>query len=146
MRRKIFFSALLLGLFSALSYAGELNSPIGVWQTYNDKTGQPNSFVKITEKNGALVGQIMELLPGAHFKTGDVCSACPDGFKDQPIVGLQFLWDFVPEQNQWVNGKVLDPKNGHIYKGTLQVIDQGKKLELRGYWGPFWRTQTWARV
>ncbi|MBW8718811.1 MAG: DUF2147 domain-containing protein, partial [Variovorax paradoxus] len=25
-------------------------------------------------------------------------------------------------------------------------VDGGKKLEVRGYLGPFWRTQTWNRV
>jgi uncharacterized protein (DUF2147 family) len=24
--------------------------------------------------------------------------------------------------------------------------DGGRKLEVRGYLGPFWRTQTWTRV
>lgn len=147
MFKKILFSSLVWGLLSSFCYADDLNSPVGLWQTISDETKKPSSLVKITNHNGVLVGQIVQLLPGSHFKPVDLCSHCPGSFKNQPIVGLQFLWDFVAdEHNKWTKGRVLDPISGHIYKGTLQVVEAGKKMELRGYWGPFWRTQTWTRV
>jgi uncharacterized protein (DUF2147 family) len=146
MLSKVFFSLLLLTL-SSFVQAANLASPLGTWQTISDETKQPSSLVKIGMENGVLVGQIQKLLPGSHFKPGDVCSACPDGLKNKPIIGLQFLWGFVPDENgTWKDGRVVDPKNGHTYRGTLKLVDQGRQLELRGYWGPFWRTQTWTRV
>jgi len=41
----------------------------------------------------------------------------------------------------------LDPDNGEIYRATIQLIDQGNKLELRAYIGIplLGRTQTWTR-
>lgn len=146
MLRNLFFSLLLITLTS-LAQAADLASPVGTWQTISDETKQPSSLVKISKENGVLVGHIEKLLPGAHFKPGDVCTACPDHLKNKPIIGLQFLWGFVPDQGgAWKDGHVLDPRSGHIYKGTMKLIDRGYKMELRGYWGPFWRTQTWTRV
>ena len=46
----------------------------------------------------------------------------------------------------WEGGKILDPENGKEYRASFTPIDGGKKLEVRGYLGPFWRTQTWTRV
>ena len=46
----------------------------------------------------------------------------------------------------WENGKILDPENGKEYRASFTPIESGTKLEVRGYLGPFWRTQTWNRV
>ncbi len=150
MFRILFLTSLLSLCLPFTAFATEtteMSSPIGMWQTISDQTQQPSSVVKISKENGVLVGQVLRLLPGATHKETDLCSNCPEGFKNKPLIGLQFLWDFVPEQKSlWTNGKILDPISGHIYKGTLKLVDEGRKMELRGYWGPFWRTQTWIRV
>ena len=46
----------------------------------------------------------------------------------------------------WGGGEILDPNNGKTYRTRLKPIEGGKKLEMRGYIGPFYRTQTWIRV
>jgi len=46
----------------------------------------------------------------------------------------------------WDGGKILDPENGKEYRASLTPIEGGKRLEVRGFLGPFWRTQTWVRV
>ena len=43
-------------------------------------------------------------------------------------------------------GDVLDPEHGTTYRVRLQPLNGGKELQLRGYLGPFYRTQTWIRV
>ena len=40
---------------------------------------------------------------------------------------------------------LLDPETGDIYHGTINLVDHGNRLLLRGYWLIFWRTQTWVR-
>ena len=37
----------------------------------------------------------------------------------------------------------MDPESGKVYKVTLALADEGKKLKVRGYIGPFFRTQYW---
>ena len=45
-------------------------------------------------------------------------------------------------------GDILDPNNGKVYRVRLKPIDNGAKLEVRGYIGTplLGRTQTWIRV
>ncbi len=143
---RIFIFSVLFIFLPFFAEAADLSSPLGIWQTLNEDTRQPASLVKIDSEHGVLIGRIQALLPGAHFKPGDVCTACPEPFKNQAILGLKFLWGFEKDPDgTWKKGKVLDPLSGHIYQGTIKLADQGQKMELRGYWGPFWRTQTWSR-
>jgi uncharacterized protein (DUF2147 family) len=46
----------------------------------------------------------------------------------------------------WAGGDILDPNNGKVYRLRLKPLDGGKKLEVRGYIGPFFRNQQWIRV
>jgi len=46
----------------------------------------------------------------------------------------------------WEGGRILDPENGKEYTLRLTPVEGGKKLEVRGYFAFFWRTQTWNRV
>jgi len=45
-------------------------------------------------------------------------------------------------------GDILDPNNGKVYRVRLKVVDNGTRLEVRGYIGTpmFGRTQTWVRA
>ena len=45
-------------------------------------------------------------------------------------------------------GDILDPNNGKVYRVRLKVIDNGARLEVRGYIGTpmLGRTQTWVRA
>ena len=45
-------------------------------------------------------------------------------------------------------GDILDPNNGKVYRVKLKLIDDGSKLDVRGYIGTpmFGRTQTWVRA
>lgn len=46
----------------------------------------------------------------------------------------------------WEGGKILDPENGKEYRATFTPIEGGKELQVRGFIGPFFRTQVWKRV
>jgi uncharacterized protein (DUF2147 family) len=46
--------------------------------------------------------------------------------------------------NEWKNGKILDPEKGKEYSCKLWIEDG--KLQVRGYWGMFYRTQIWYRA
>lgn len=140
---------LLILTFTCLTtaHASKLNSPIGTWVTISDKTHDKSGMVEIYDDNGKLYGRVIKIFPGKNRNSSDLCYHCPGNFKDKPIQGLEFLWDFTQkDRTHWANGQLLDPKNGKIYKGTIKLVDGGKKLELRGYWGVFSRKQTWIRA
>ena len=138
---------LILLTFTMVANANRVNSPIGEWVTISDKTHDKSGIVKIYQNDGKLYGRILKVFPGENRSPSDTCDLCPGKFKNKPIQGLVFLWDFSQTaRNAWTDGQILDPKNGKIYKGSIKLVDDGNKLELRGYWGIFFRTQTWIRA
>ena len=123
------------------------STPVGLWRNMDDKTGEAKAEIRITETAGVLSGKIEKRLfkaPG----TGDVCVPCSDDRKDQPIVGLEIIRGVKKAEGRdvWEGGKILDPENGRNYTLKMTPIQDGKKLEVRGSFGPFGRTQTWDRI
>jgi uncharacterized protein (DUF2147 family) len=137
--------ALGLGVAAAASFAQM--TPVGKWHTIDDETGEVKSLIALTEANGAVTGRIEALLrkgadPAAR------CTACTDARKDQPMVGLEIIRGAkkAPGEAVWESGEILDPEKGKTYKLKLTPIEGGTKLQVRGYLGPFYRTQIWVRV
>ncbi len=125
------------------------NSAIGLWKTMDDKTQQPRSIVEIFEKDEKFYGKIVKIFPQPGNKSQ--CEKCPDEFKNQPILGLQLMWDLKKNSEKslkYENGHILDPENGSIYKLKIELIEAGQKLDVRGYIGIslFGRSQQWNRV
>jgi uncharacterized protein (DUF2147 family) len=77
-----------------------------------------------------------------------LCVACTDDRKDKPKLGMEIIRGArkVEGREVWEGGKILDPDNGRDYTLRLTPVDGGGKLEVRGSFGPFGRTQTWLRV
>ena len=122
-------------------------SPIGVWATHSDKTGEVQAHVAITERNGHLVGRIVQVLDKTA-KPGEVCVKCQDDRKNQPMANLEIIRgvDLQPDDGDWVGGRIIDPQEGREYRLKLIPKADGKTLGVRGYLGPFFRTQIWTRV
>ncbi len=122
-------------------------SPVGLWRTFDEKSGEPKSEVRISDSGGVLSGKVEKLLrKGADPQA--VCDRCSDDRKGQPLVGLEIIRGAKQAQGKavWEDGKILDPENGSSYSLKLTPADNGNKLDVRGSIGPFGRTQTWSRV
>jgi uncharacterized protein (DUF2147 family) len=103
--------------------------------------------VRITDTGGVLSGKIEKVFDPKQ--QGAKCDKCTDERKDQPMVGLTIIRNLkqdAEDKDTWTGGDVLDPNNGKVYRTRLKPVDGGSKLELRGYIGPFYRSQTWIRV
>ncbi len=122
-------------------------SPVGVWQTIDDKDGTVKSEIRIVETAGVVSGKIDKILD-SKSKQDDKCVECSDERKDQPILGMEIMRGLKKTEGKdvWEGGTILDPKNGKVYKATVTPIEGGKKLQMRGYIGFFYRTQIWNRV
>jgi uncharacterized protein (DUF2147 family) len=144
MRATIVAFALALAGLSASAQT----TPVGLWKTIDDETKKEKSLVRITEAGGAFSGKIEKLLdPDA--KPDAKCDKCSDERKDQPILGMVILRNLkqdADDKELWSGGEILDPNNGKTYRTRLKPIEGGKRLEMRGYLGPFYRTQVWQRV
>jgi uncharacterized protein (DUF2147 family) len=134
---------LLLGCGAAFAQS----SPAGLWRNIDDKTGEVKAEIRITENAGVLNGRIEKVLR-KDAKPDEKCVECKDERKDQPMVGLEIIRGAKKSADGegWEGGLILDPENGREYKLRLTPRGNGQKLEVRGSFGPFWRTQTWARV
>ena len=136
-------------LLFSFAMAGALhaqNTPVGSWVTYDDEGRKAQAVVRISEKDGRLVGHIIELLdPDADAQSK--CEKCPPDRKGKPLLGLQIITnvDPVPQGQVWKKGLILDPEEGREYRLELEWAPAAKELKVRGYWGPFWRTQVWKR-
>lgn len=122
-------------------------SPVGRWNTVDDKTGEIKSEINITDTAGVLSGNVTKLLR-KDAKQDEVCDKCSDDRKDKPILGMQIIRGAKKAEGKdvWEDGKILDPENGRNYTLRLTPVEGGKKLEVRGSIGPFGRSQTWVRI
>ena len=124
-------------------------TPVGSWHSIDDKTGEAKAEIQIVDKEGVLSGRVVKSLrndPNAK-KT---CDDCKDDRKGKEIIGMEIIRGVKPDasgENLWANGgKILDPENGKEYTVKMVPQEGGKKLQVRGYIGPFYRTQTWLRA
>lgn len=137
---------LLIGAIAPLAaHSVETSSPIGLWKTIDDATGNPGALVRIYEQDGKLFGRIEKL-----FKTqaqSPVCTACKDQRKDQPIIGLVIIRDLQREGDGYGKGDILDPDSGSVYRCKMHLEQEGARLIVRGFIGFSFigRSQTWQR-
>ena len=136
-----FFAMLFLFALPICLFA---QSPVGVWKTIDDETGEAKSHVEIFEKDGKLYGKVVKLL----LKPADTkCEKCSGAKKDKPVVGMTIIEGMEKDGSEWEDGTILDPENGKTYTCKFWLSeDDPNKLKVRGYIAFFYRTQDWYRV
>ena len=140
--------ALTAIIFGAIGFSAlAQNTPVGLWRNSDDKTGEAKAEVRIVETAGVLNGKIEKRLLKTA-KPEDLCTECSDDRKGQPLLGLEIIRGAKKAEGRevWEGGKILDPENGRSYTLRMTPVEDGKKLEVRGSFGPFGRTQTWVRI
>lgn len=125
-------------------------SPVGLWKNIDDLTGKPKALIRISEFKGELHGQIEKLFLAPGDEPNPRCVRCSGVHKDQPIIGMVFMSGLRRSDGdaaEYAGGEILDPDNGKVYRSKMTLLDQGKKLNVRGYIGVpmFGRSQVWVR-
>jgi uncharacterized protein (DUF2147 family) len=136
-----------LVLMCVSTWAAAQATPAGLWKTIDDETKAEKSLVRISEAGGVFSGKIEKVFDAS--KQDAKCDKCSDERKDKPVLGMTVLRNLkqnAEDKEVWDGGDILDPNNGKVYKARLKPIEGGKKLQMRGYMGPFFRTQVWVRV
>jgi uncharacterized protein (DUF2147 family) len=141
--RQVCRLAILVTLLAApLALAAE--APVGKWNTVNNKTGKVESQVEIYQEGGKLFGKIVALSQPTDDKGQPKrCTKCTGDDKDKPIVGLVIIKGLTPSGERFKGGTITDPADGKVY--TAEVWPEDGRLKVRGYLGPFYKTQTWQR-
>jgi len=139
-----FLMILIVFCFSA--YAAN-PSPLGLWKTIDDNTGQPRGLVRITEVNGQYEGKVEKIFPKPGEPQNPNCEKCEGSRRNQPVMGMTILWGLTKQGEEYRGGEILDPENGKIYRARIKLIDNGQKLDVRGFIGVslFGRSQFWLR-
>lgn len=123
-------------------------TPVGRWISIDDDGKSKRAEILVTESSGVLTGKIVRVLkPGVGASA--TCSKCTDDRKDAPLAGLEIIRN-VKEDRQggtWSQGTILDPASGRTYSVEMTLKDNGKVMEVRGYFGIslIGRTQVWHR-
>jgi uncharacterized protein (DUF2147 family) len=134
--RKLIFISVSLIYCSLCGYAQ--NQILGRWLS-QDKKG----ITEIFEDNGKFYGKLVWIRPDRGTPLTDIEN--PDKSKrSQPLLNLVILKGFIHSYNEWKDGTVYDPENGKTYTCTMRLVNNNT-LRVRGYWGPFYRTEIWSR-
>lgn len=104
-------------------------------------------ITEIYEQGGKYFGKIQWLkipndLKGIPFKDTENPNK---SLREQALIGLLILKDFVYKNNEWKSGTIYDPTDGKTYTCTMWLTDNNT-LKVRGYLGLFYQTQTWTRT
>lgn len=137
---------LLLPFF--LFFTGQSNGQAitGQWNTVDDQSGKVRSVVEIYEQQGRLFGKVVQIFPAKGENPDPVCDACDedDPRYKQKIIGMTIIKNMKKAETAYSDGTILDPEEGKEYRCRLWL--ENGHLMVRGYWGPFYRTQTWQRA
>lgn len=139
MRFHLSFALLLLAMGASAQ-----SSIAGKWKTIDDESGEPKSIVEIFERDGKYYGKIVKLFRKPEEDQDPICNSCSaeDARYKKKIIGMEILKDMKKDDEEYAEGTILDPNNGKIYRCKIWL--EANNLKLRGYWGPFYRTQTWV--
>jgi uncharacterized protein (DUF2147 family) len=135
---------LLVHLFFVTIFGHAQPTVTGKWKTVDDNSGKIKSIVEIFERKGMLFGKIVRLIDPAE--PDPICNQCPtdDVRYGKKIIGMEIIKGMKKDGDEYKDGDILDPEAGKIYRCKLWIEDG--HLKVRGYWGPFYRTQTWMKL
>jgi uncharacterized protein (DUF2147 family) len=151
-------------LFSAASLCFADDPVIGYWLGVDDKSGNI-SIWELYLLNDNLCGKIVAAPKTPPNARAGRCRASYGGFplpgkvNEMTVIGTPWIFGLTMERpGQWINGSIINPEDGKIYKCTITFHPaDGKRyetdtLEMRGEIGlgigrsEFWRKSSAQEV
>lgn len=122
-------------------------SCLGYWITIDDESGLKKSIVELYKKDGKMYGKVVYIYKRGKDGPHSLCDECEGYLKNKPVMGMQIVKDLNWDGSEWKGGTILDPDNGKVYDAKIWINPKNyTKLNVRGYIGPFFRTQTWIKT
>src|SRR5450830_1730750 len=113
-------------------------TPVGLWRSVDDASGEAKAEIRIAADGaGVLSGRIEKAITRS---AEPLCTQCSDDRKGKPKLGMEIIRGVRQAEGkpEWEGGKE--------YTVRLVPLEGGKQLQVRGYIGPFYRTQVWQRI
>ena len=152
MLNRVFMKGIVGLIIAFASVTGFAASIEGYWKSIDDRTGEQLSIYEIKKAaDGTFHGKILYRYPVPGGMALTHCTKCPPPYTNKPLVGMETFIGFKQDEknpNLYMDGRLLEPKSGKIYKGKANLSADGKRLRLRGYVGvsALGRTQVWIRT
>ena len=131
---------------SATFGQAQVSKMLGQWNTFDDKTGDMRSTVRIYEEKGTYQAEIITLYEKDAKGKYQVMKA-PYPKEYEGVVGSQ-LFKEMKVQGDHLKGKIYDPESQKTYHGKVTYQAKTDELVLRGSLdkaGLLGRSQTWKR-
>ena len=111
---------------------------VGEWWT----EGKEGRIRFVRSADGTYSG----ILAGGNDPGTDVNNKDP-ALRNRPLLGSVLMWHLRPEDGEYVDGYVYNPRNGETYRMKAEVTGK-TTLKIRGYLGIslFGQSQTWTRA
>jgi len=111
---------------------------VGEWWT----EGKEGRIRFVRSQDGTYSG----ILVGGNDPGTDVNNTDP-ALRKRPLLGSVLVWHLQPEDGEYVDGYVYNPRNGKTYRMKAELTGK-TTLKIRGYLGIslFGQSQTWTRA
>lgn len=138
--------ALVFMAFGQAFAQSNADDVVGVW--FNE---EKDAKIEIFKCGNKYCGKIIWLKePNREDGSEKLDRENPEAkLRSRKIMGLQILEGFEFEgDGEYEDGEIYDPKKGKTYDCLMELSDNGKKLDVRGYVGfsLIGRTTTWTRA
>jgi len=148
LRKSMIMTAVVLMGATGLPVRAAEPTATGLWEQVDEKTGKPESWFKITERNGIYEGAFVKIF----FKPGEdpnwVCDKCQGADQGRPVQTLTLIRGMRRNGLSYEGGTIMDPRDGQVYRALMRLTPDGQTLEVRGYLGIslFGQSQVWHKL
>ena len=151
MKIAVFLLVLLFSILGTSQTKYPKDAILGKWQTYDEKTNEPNGIIQFLYIKGKLVGKVIDG-PGVYNTDGSLKKDSKNSDhakRNRLIKGMVFIYGltWLPEEHKYNKGRIYDSRSGNTFSANMEMVSINK-LKVIGYFGItlFGKTVYWTRV